>query len=81
MTKITVTEVHSFINISTGKTCKVISERKKDCVFHVTFRGWNPFPCFSMETSWNPLIDWMTNNGWIELAGVNRTVVEKEVKS
>lgn len=73
--KTKVTEIRNFMNLETGKTCKVISERKKESVFHVTFVGWNPFPCFSMETSFPTLINWLTQNGWIQLEGVSRTVV------
>ena len=79
MKKTKVTEIHKFMNLETGKTCKVISTRIEDCKFHVTFKGWNPFPCWSMETSWNPFVDWMTANRWLEIEGVTR-IIKEEVK-
>lgn len=73
MLKITVTETHKFINLDNGKECKVISTRQGDN-FLVTFRGWNPFPCYQMVTSWPTFVDWMTNNNWIETNGFLRIV-------
>ena len=70
------TEAHRFIEIETGHVCTVVSQLKNG-KHHVVFRGWNPFPCYSMETSFKTLRDWLSDNGWIELAGVT-IVIEKE---
>ena len=78
MTKISTIEIHSFINLDTGKTCKVISRRIEHGRFSVIFRGWNPFPCYSMETNWGPFTEWMSNNGWMELNGIDRIITKRE---
>ncbi len=57
------TEIHTFVKGE--KKCKVTSQRKGNN-FIVTFCGWNPFPCYSMETSWSTFKKWMNENGWIE---------------
>ena len=79
MTTTKIIEIHRFINLENGKKCKVISTRLPNGNFSVVFRGWNPFPCYSMETSWSTLQKWMTDNGWLELAGVKRIIERKEV--
>lgn len=80
MTKIIkVTETHKFINLNADKTCKVISTRLNNGNLSVVFSGWNPFPCYRMETSWEVFTKWMEANGWIELAGFTR-IITKEGK-
>ena len=47
------------------KTCKVHSARKDgNKKANVWFTGWNPFPCFAMETTATCVIKWLKANGW-----------------
>ncbi len=56
-----------------GKTCKVCSEKaivnngykalpSRRGTF--TFKGCNPFPCYSMESTYESVSAWLLSNGW-----------------
>ena len=77
VTKVTMNR--TFINKETGKVVKVISSAQNNGRHHVTFQGWNPFPCFSMETSFKVLREWLIDNGWYEMPGI--TVIIRETES
>ena len=78
MVKVSVTEIHTFINVETKKSCKVVSTIKENGHHHVSFRGWNPFPCYCMETSFNTLKDWLAKNNWVEMNGIDR-IIERRI--
>ena len=37
---------------------------KADKVCKAWFTGYNPFPCYTMETTYAVLADWLKANGW-----------------
>lgn len=41
----------------------------------VTFAGYNPFPCYSMETTIGVLVKWMRDNDWERIPGGYREIV------
>lgn len=57
-----------------GLICHIISAKdlNKDGVPTITFRGYNPFPCYSMKAPFHTVAEWMVNNGWELLPGGNR---------
>lgn len=64
------------------KSCTVITKREMGDnaknrypnVYKATFNGWNPFPCYSMNTTIDVLFDWLYANGWIMEVGGKRIV-------
>lgn len=50
-----------------GKVCKVHSTWKKGST-NITFQftGWNPFPCFSMMSTYPVVAKWLQDNGWVD---------------
>lgn len=50
------------------KGCKICRiETEKDATSHISkcrFHGDNPFPCYSMTTTFSVLAEWLRNNGW-----------------
>lgn len=52
--------VHSFRGTENGN---------RDGLWKVTFTGWNPFPCYRMETTMGVLFNWLKENGWTRIPG------------
>ena len=77
MKTVSTVEIHMFTLKGTAKICRVYSSIKNGKNF-LTFIGWNPFPCYSMETTWRVFVKWMTENGWEEAKGITRIVTIKE---
>ncbi len=51
-----------------GKRTDVITVCKgNENHIHAQFRGWNPFPCFTMETSWPVLREYLVKNNYIQV--------------
>ena len=58
-----------------------VETEKKDKFGHCTaiFVGHNPFPCFSMETSFPVLAAWLKANGWVQYGDTWLTMVEDSI--
>lgn len=78
MKKLAITETHKFVNLENEKECKVITSTRvpNGGNLIVRFQGWNPFPCYQMETSWKVFTEWMANNNWIEINGILKIIHE-----
>ena len=65
------------------KKCIVCSERQtknnvKEDTWKVNFKGWNPFPCYSMSTNIGVLFSWLSSNGWTMMKGGTRVELIRE---
>lgn len=50
-------KVNSRANYKNGHPDKIV----------FTFIGWNPFPCYSMVSTYPVVAKWLTENGWTKM--------------
>ena len=73
------TYVSEWKNEIINKTCRIIGTYKNDERTGVfTFRGHNPFPCFSMTSRYHTIAKWLRDNGW-EQTEWNRSTIHTDV--
>lgn len=60
--------------------CHVISSTMDNSAdLQFCFRGWNPFPCKTMVSTWHIVQEWLSNNGWYPgNAVLSTTITESE---
>ena len=46
------------------KICRITSTGELKRVSTFRFSGYNPFPCFSMQSTFTVISKWMQENGW-----------------
>ena len=63
--KFTEIRTSNWLNINTGKSCKIISTKLDNGDWRFAFSHWNPFPCKVMEGSFSVLAEWLLANGWV----------------
>ena len=67
--------------VKNGIRLAVVSNGKEgQKVKKFTFHGpASPFPCFSMESTFDVISAWLRNNGWDQLHGFEKHVVTRRV--
>jgi len=68
-----------------NKKCIVVSESqtlangKLGKAKEFYFAGYNPFPCFSMMSTYDVVEKWMQDNGWNRTSGSDVTFITDEI--
>lgn len=61
------------------KICRIQSTQEGNGTPIFVFRGYNPFPCFNMKSTFTIINKWMKENGWERKPGGYKVVTIDEI--